>query len=49
MGRKVACIQETERKLVSENASDNRLDIRGELGKEKGCINMTQDQENLNK
>lgn len=48
-GECLACTQETERKLVNENASGSILGHGGEIGKEKACINMTQDQENINK
>lgn len=48
-GESLACIQETARKLVNENASDCILGHGGEVGKEKACIKMTEDQENLNK
>lgn len=48
-GKCLACIQETTRKLVSENVNASRIGHRGEPGQEKACVHMIQDQENVNK
>ena len=42
-GECLACIQEMARKLVTESVRGSIEGCRGELGKEKACLNRTQD------